>query len=282
MAIRRYTKASDNSPAWGYAIIEDIQGTGVYKLPMEWTRPPQDGIVAFAQVFNLPPEFVPTSGGLLRTLVRTSPTTIYDIKETTAAAAGTTIGATKYTSIIHPTEMRQVHHGAWRLTTSATGAADQVTIEVGEFVADTKLYAIVHDDDEVEGNLAYFGTGTDVSSSHGLTTGYRWSIPTSLTAGDDIAEMVFVDGVQIVGDIYDYYQHYGGGAYDMFEMDDGTVEILLVDPSLSPHTLFFAIFIRVPEPRINIRFEDPFDDDGVWVEYFDIPKGDIVVSHYIT
>jgi hypothetical protein len=282
MAIRRYLKASDNSPAYGHAIVDDIQGTGEFQLPIEWTRAPQDGIVTFAQSFNLPPEFVPYSGGILRTLSQTGMTTVYDIQETVAAATATTIGGCDYASVIHPTLMETIKQGAWNLTTSVAGAADQITLTMEEFVAEDPLYAIVHQDGEVQGNLTYFGTGTDVSSSYGLGPGYRWSVPTSLTSDDDIAEMVFVDGIQIIGDIYDYYQHYGGGAYDMFQMDDGTVEFLLVDPVLGATTLFFAIFIRVPEPRINIRYEDPFDEDGVWIEYFSIPKGDMVISYYIT
>lgn len=279
--IRRYLKSSDNAPAWGFAIIDDIQGSGVFKLPIEWTRAPQDGIVTFAQAFNLPPEFIPTSGSTLYTLAQTGTNTIYDIKDTDATAAVATISGIKYTSVLHPTSMRLVNQGAWRLTSSGAGAADQVTMSIAEYAAVDPLYAFVHDVGMIQGNMAYFGGGTDVSATYSLATGTRWSLPTSLTAADDIAEMVFADGEQIVGDIYDYQYSYGGGAYDMFKMEDGTVEIQLVDPVVAPTTLFFALFIRVPEPRINIRFEDPFDEDGVWIEYFDIPKGDIVVSYYI-
>ena len=282
MAIRRFQKAIDNSPAFGFAIVDEIQGSGVFQLPIEWSCPPQDGYVGFAQAFNLPPEFVPTSGATLRTLSRTTPTTIYNIKEAVAAATATTISAVKYISVIHPTLMRIVHHGAWQLTTSGSGAADQVTMLMKEFVANATLYAVVHDDGEVQGNLTYFGTGSDVSVAHSLVAGTRWSLPTSLTVGDDIAEMVFVNGVQVSGDLYDYRYSYGGGAYDMFRMDDGTIEIQFVNPVVAPTTLFFAIFIRVPEPRINIRYEDPFDENGVWIEYFNIPKGDIVISYYIS
>ena len=284
MAIRRYTKASDNAPAWGYAVIDEIQGTGVFKLPVEWTRAPQDGIVCFAQAFNLPPEFVPTGGSRLYILSRTAPGgIIYDIGTCTIPSATTGVSVIENATVITPNDQIIIPPQAWYyITTGLPTSPSRIELYTKEFTGEATLYAITHTSQVVKAPMVYFGAGDDVSASHGLATGTRWSIGISMPEDANIAEMVFVDGEQIVGDTYDYYQSYGGGAYDMFRMDDGTIEIQLVDPvNVSTTTLFFALFRRYAEPRINIRFEDPLDEDGVWIEYFDIPKGDIVISYYI-
>lgn len=296
MAIRRYTKASDNSPAWGYAVLEDIQGTGDFKLPVSWTRAPQDGIVAFAQTFNLPSEFIPTSDTVLRRLDRIggSGTLNYTVNTDVATPAGTTISDLSCCTVVHSSSQDLVQPSSWYTYSSTPGTGGSQIRFLSQEVTDvTPHYAIVHDHLPIVGRLSYFGSGSDVSATYGLAARTRYSFTTAFQFPEDpenpghpgqwdnVAEMVWVNGVQIVGDIYSYYYQYGGGVYDMFQMPDGTVEIQFVTPIGATDVLHVALFLRWPQPAINIRYESPFDEDGLWIQYWNIPKGDIVISYYV-
>lgn len=300
MAIRRFKLASDNHPAFGYATIDEISRGGDFFLETGWT--PQAAIVSIAQQFNLEAEFVPTSDAILLHLSQVTPGgKVYDINDNVGVAGGsaTTIDAFTPTSVLSLTNQEMVFPRTWYLNTSSSGEADQVTLTVGDLVSETDLYAITHPDGEVEGgSILYFGLGTDVSATYGLDPGTRWETATGVTASDDIAEMVFVDGDQVEGDIYYYYQSYGGGAYDMIVTDDGDLHIQFYTPvDTSVQSLMFLIIERMGEPFVIVRMtdengneSDPFepvmDDDGtehrgLWVRCGNIPKGDMMISYYI-
>lgn len=296
MAIRRYTKASDNSPAWGYAVIEDIQGTGDFKMPLAWTRAPQDGIVSFAQSFNLPNEFIPIQDTVLRRLDRAggSGTLNYDINTDVASPAASTISDLECCTVVHSTSEDLVQPSAWYLYSATPGSDGTQVRFLSQQVTDVAShFAIVHADLPIMGRLSYFGSGTDVSATYGLAARTRYAFATAFQFPadpdnpghpglyDNVAEMVWVNGVQIVGDTYSHYYSYGGGSYDLFPMPDGTVEIQFVTPLEATDVLRVALFNRWPQPMINIRYEDPFDEDGVWIQYWNIPKGDLLISYYV-
>jgi len=296
MAIRRYTKASDNSPAWGYAVIEDIQGSGDFKLPLSWTRAPQDGIVTFAQSFNLPNEFIPYADSVLKRLDRAggSGTQNYDVNTDVATPVASTVSDAECCTVLHPSFPDLIQPSAWYAYSGTPGAAaSQVRFASQEITDVATHYVIVHQDLPVTGDLAYFGSGTDVSATYGLPARTRYSFPTAFRfpadpenpghpgQHDNVAEMVWVNGVQLVGDTYSTYYPYGTGAYDIFPMPDGTVEIQFDPAPEATDVMHVAFFIRWPEPMINIRFEEPFDDDGVWIQYWNLPKGDLIISYHI-
>lgn len=296
MAIRRYTKASDNSPAWGYAVIEDIQGSGDFKLPLSWTRAPQDGIVCFGQSFNLPNEFIPYSGTVLRRLDRAGAagTLNYNINTDEASPASETISDLECCTVLHGSLHELLQAPSWYLYSGTPGSeASQVRLESQQVTDVTPHFAIVHSDLPVMGRLSHFGSGTDVSATYGLAARTRYSFATAFQFPadpdnpghpgqyDNVAEMVWVNGDQVIGDIYSHYYDYGGGAYDMHPMPDGTVEIQFVDPLEATDVLHVALFNRWPEPMINIRYESPFDADGVWIQYWNLPKGDLIISYYV-
>ena len=301
MAIRRYTKSTDNAPAWGYTVIDNIQGSGIIKMPIGWTRLPQDGIVTFGQTFNLPSEFVPISGTTLRRLDRAggSGTQTYDINTDVATPVAATISETVCTSIISSDNNGLIQPSAWYLSSATPGvAASTVEFHSKESTDAATHYAIVHPDFPIMGNLSHFGSGTDVSATYSLPARTRYSFPTAFKFPadpdkpghpgnyDDVAEMVWLNGTQLVGDTYSMYYHYGGGAYDMFSMPNGTVEIKFVTALTATDVLRVAFFLRWPEPMVNISFENPFVEDesgiGVMIEYWNLPKGDIILSHYLS
>jgi hypothetical protein len=287
MALRRFTLAIDNHPAFGFATIEEISRSGEFQLETGWT--PQAAIVSLAQQFNLPPEFIPTSGAMLYRLDQASPGgKVYDIYDNIGITGGTaaTISIFEHVGVVSPVIEEMVTPRAWYLDTSVTGEADQVTLTVDELSGETDLYAISHGDDEVEGELLFFGVGTDVSVAHDLPAGTMWETATSIPADANIAEMVFVDGIQVEGDIY-----YGAyGAYDMTVVE-GTVYISFVTPiDTGVQSLMFGIFDRLGEPIIHVRETNPFeiqiDEEenehrGVMVTFENFPKGDTILSYYI-
>ena len=301
MAIRRFTLAADNHPAFGFVKIDEISRGGDFFIETGWT--PQAAIVALAQQFNLAHEFVPYSGSILYRLEQTTPgAKTYNIFDNIGISGGSaaTISSFEKTSVISVAGSEIVSSRTWNLFTTSAGEADQVVFQVGDLTAETDLYAIVHDDDEVDGNIIYFGAGTDVSATYDLDPGTRWETATSVTVADNIAEMIFVDGTQIEGDIYSIYYEggYGGGEYDMIVNEDGTVHIQFVNPiDTGSQNLMFVIFERAGEPFVTVKMlnedeteADPFeilvDEDGtehrgVRCVCGNIPKGDMMVSYYI-
>ena len=123
MSIDRYILHSDNAPGWGYATVSDIQGTGIFHLDMNWTIAPQNGIITFAQTFNLPHEFIPTSDASLLYLEQSEPNSrFYDAKlyDTPGGGSVTTISALKRITIVSPTNMEMIHSSAWYLLSSGS------------------------------------------------------------------------------------------------------------------------------------------------------------------
>jgi hypothetical protein len=288
MALRRFRLASDNHPAYGYIVIDEISRSGEFQIET-WGWTPQAAIVSLAEQFRLPSEFVPTSGSTLYRLQMEGnqySLLTYDTSEGTPIS----LSLLKYVSVIEPVSMCFVPI----INMYAVGDASGVTsIELATSGLSDAMWAIAHDDDFVEGGVLYFDNGTDVSVTYGLDPGTRWETATSIPSDANIAEMVFVDGAQVEGDIY--YGEYG--SYQMFIVE-GAVHIQFVTPiDMRVQTLMFVIFDKVGEPIIHLKMRnadgsdaDPFEvqidkdgdeHQGVMVTYENFPKDNATISYYI-
>jgi hypothetical protein len=284
MAIRTFQLAIDNHPVYGYVPVPNISGTGVLRLKTG-VRRVQAAMVAFAEQYSLPHEFLPSSGASLNVLTQSDPTT-YAIETAEISPAGATISVLDHASVIYETAPALIPHQGFQLTASS-GEFDGLTMLTKEYTAATTLYLITHATAEVRGPLSYFGEGTDVSATYSLDTGTRFLLMTGVTRDDDLAEMIFVDGTQLTGDVYDYHYNYGTGNYQLIYTDDFELHVQFAAPvDTSTSHLRFAVFERTPRPMIRVRENEPFviDEDGdygVWIEYFNIPKGDMYFNCWL-
>jgi len=175
---------------------------------------------------------------------------------------------------------------AWNLYTSGSGMADKIQFTVKEFDSISTLWAMVHDVSPVEGDLRYFGIGTDASASFGLPPRTKILLISGIEDIEDIAEIVFVNGEQIEGDTYSEYYYYGQGAYDLTIENSNLYCTFREAPGIDD-PYYFAIFDRKPSPQLRVRFEkDPFADGpngekGMWLVYQDIPKGVLIFNYFI-
>lgn len=290
MAIRRYKLAIDNHPAAGYATIDDIQGSGEFFVDIGWK--PQAATVSFAKQYVLPPEFIPYEGSHLYLLVQDAPLSrTYDILDFTSIAGfpgvPTSLGVNQYTNLFYfdflsGTNSYFVNPNSWNMFSSgATASADKISLNVADFAPVQFLFLISNPLDVVKGDLLYFGSGADVSATYGLPPLTKFEIIGGVEALTDIAEMIFVKGEQWVGDIYDYYYHYGTGSYDL-TVEDGTLYIQFNSPLDPDWPYFFLIFNKFPQPEIKVRYEnDPFEENGFWVVYNNLPKGILRFNYYV-
>lgn len=282
MAIRTFELAIDNHPVYGYATVEEISGSGVFRI-RTGVRRIQAATLAIAEQYPLPHEFIPSADSTLYTLSENSATE-FAIQTHAITPAPATVPSTSRGTVLDATvPVVLPSNGGWVTTDSPPGEADLVTLAVGDMSGDT-LYLITHNDYLVDAKLVYVGGGTDVSATYGLPTGSRFKLMEGVTKADDLAEMVFVDGVQLVGDIYNYEYEYGEGAYKLI-----FTELLELHAQLTTavdtvtQALTFFVFSRMPRPMLRVRANDPFSiydgEWGVWVEYFNIPKGDMVFNY---
>jgi len=288
MAIRRYTLATDNMPATGYVEIDDISGSGDFHVEIGWT--PQAATVSLAKYYNLPSEYIPSSGTLLYELEQDAPSSLtYDIKEvdTFVTPSTTTISSIYFTDIFYVSSIyKMISRQAWNLYTSSSGAADKIQFQVKEFDSVSTLWAMVHPEVQIEGDLRYFGAGTDVSASWGLAPRTKIQLVSGISESDDIAEIVFVNGAQIIGDTYDEYYYEGQGAYDL-TIENNILYCTFREVPGADDPYYFAIFDKRPEPELRIRFENaPFSDGpngekGMWLIYKNIPKGILRFNYYV-
>lgn len=280
--MRRYKLATDNHPAAGYATIDDIQGSGEFFMELGWK--PQAATVSLAKQFMTPAEYIPTSGVSLYILEQNANAPlgqIYDIKESTTGYPGTTVSALNYTSLFRMDNNDMISPNAWSLLATATDMADQVSLSVKEFKSDTSLILLSDNYGVVEGQLVYSGIGSDVSAVFGLPALTKFQILGGITELTEVAEMVFVNGEQVQGDIYDYYYYYGTGAYDM-TVEDGILYITFASALNVTDLLYFMVFLRKSQPELRVRYEDePFDDNGLWLVYNNLPKGILRFNYYI-
>jgi len=284
MAIRRYKLATDNHPAAGYATIDDIQGSGEFFMELGWT--PQAATVSLAKQYMTQPEYVPTSGALLCSLSQDAPASqSYDILEFNLGAAPTTVSALTYTSVYawNITGVSNfINMNTWTLLSSVSlTEADKISFSVKDFTAVNALLLVTDPVDTVKGKPLYAGFGTDVSASFGLPALTKFSVIGGVTELTEVAEMVFVDGIQLSGDIYDYDYHYGTGAYDM-TVENNILYIQFRTPVDPASLAFFIIFLRTPQPELRVRYEnDPFEDTGLWLVYNNLPKGILRFNYYV-
>lgn len=284
MAIRTFELAIDNHPVYGYYRVTDIGGSGVMRVNTG-VRRIQAATVAIAEQYSLPPEYIPMSGATVHRLLQ-KVDNFYDIFSRSQAPVPATIPAHINATVIHPTEMKVVSPQAWYLYTSTSPGdpADEVVFISQEYsVSMPAMFAITHPQAEVRGDLVYFGQGSDVSFIYGLPPGSRFNLMSGVTEDDDLAEMVFVDGLQTEGDIYYYDESYGEGAYRLIFTEGLDLEVLFSTPvDTTMVTLDFAVFRRMPRPMLRVRADDPFSlyegNNGVWLEYFNIPKGDMTFN----
>lgn len=210
MANYRFILADDNRPADGTMTLEGISGSGELFVELGWV--PNGGTVSLARAFNLPAEFAPNAGATLDELQQSGTLNIYDLLTHVAVPSATTFDSAAYQSVLNPTTQKFITDRGWYITSTGAGVApSQVTFMTQEYTATPLLYALSHDDAQVCGEVAYFGVGTDVSASYGLAARTRWSLATTLTDEDDIAEMVFEDGGQIQGDFYNWGEDFRSG-----------------------------------------------------------------------
>lgn len=280
MAIRRYKLATDNHPAAGYATIDDIQGSGEFFMELGWK--PQAATVSLAKQFMTPAEYIPTSGTTLYVLEQTAPLSQnYDIKEFNTTIPPATVSSFQYTSVYRLSLNDMVNRNAWSLLSAVSDEADQVSLSVLELKNDQYLILLSDPNGTVEGHPIYNGFGIDVSATFGLPALTKFQIMGGVTELTEVAEMVFVNGVQLQGDIYDYDYYYGTGAYDM-TVENGILYITFATPIDLLDLAYFIVFLRNPQPELRVRYEsDPFEDNGLWLVYNNLPKGILRFNYYV-
>lgn len=284
MAIRTFQLAIDNHPVYGYVPVPNISGSGVLRLKTG-VRRVQAAMVAFAEQYPSHHEYIPSSGASLYLLSQDISTT-YQIAEATIPSALTEISVFDNATVVHATTPSIVPPPGYQFSVGNVGP-NGISLLTKELTAISTLYMITHPISEVRGPLSYFGAGTDVSATYSLAAGTRFRLMTGVTRDDDLAEMIFVDGTQITGDVYDYHYNYGTGSYQLIYTDDFELHVQFATPiDTSTSYLRFAVFERTPRPMIRVRENDPFvlDEDGdygVWIEYFNIPKGDMYFNCWL-
>lgn len=280
MAIRRYKLATDNHPAAGYATIDDIQGSGEFFLELGWR--PQAATVSLAKQYITPAEYIPTSGTTLYLLDQVAPLgQVYDIKEFTIGMAATTVSAFTYTSVFRYDVSYMINRNAWTLLATATDEADQVSLSVKDVKNDSYLVLLSDPDGTVEGHPLYNGSGSDVSASFSLPARTKYLVLGGVTELTEVAEMVFVNGVQLQGDIYDYYYYYGTGAYDM-TVENNNLYITFATALSATDMVYFMVFLRTAQPELRVRYEtDPFEANGLWLVYNNLPKGILRFNYFV-
>lgn len=287
MAIRRYNLAIDNHPASGYGIIDDIQGDGEFFLEIGWE--PQAATISFARQYITPSEYIPFEGSHLYILSQDAPNSqTYDIYDKTSIAGpdiAQTISSRDYVSVFYSdlsTDYYYVTPRSWSLLSALSlSEADKISFSVKDFIGISTMFLIENPNDTVKGSLRYHGLGTDVSLSYSLPALSKFELCSGVSALTDIAEMIFVQGNQIVGDIYSYYYDYGVGNYDL-TVENNTLYIKFNSPLDPDWPYYFFIFDKIPSPEIMVRYDkDPFEENGLWIEYKNLPKGILKFNYYI-
>jgi hypothetical protein len=291
MAIRRYTLATDNHPASGYATIDNIEGSGEFFLEIGWR--PQAATLSLATQYPLADSFIPSSGAALYLLGQKSgippDDQIYYIAEAVSPYAPVTWDVVAFRDLqntlfypdVTPTLSYEMPNNIWYYYSDIASDVDSVLVTAKLFTASTLLFMLSHTTAKINGELSYFGTGTDVSATFGLPARTKYELMTGVAEDADLAEIVIVNGQQVVGDTYSYYYHYGQGFYDM-RIEEGVLYIYFTVPLNISDEYFFFIFHPVPRPELRVRFEtDPFDDNGLWIVYNNLPEGMLKFNYYI-
>jgi hypothetical protein len=292
MAIRRYTLATDNHPASGYATIDNIEGSGEFFLEIGWR--PQAATVSLATQYALEDTFVPIADATFHFLWQKSVTPpddqIYYILEGVFpltpitpwdAAALKDLHHTIFYADITPSLSYEIANNLWYYYSDAGSPVDSIFITAKVFTGETALGMLGHTTAKINGRLSYFGSGTDVSVSFGLPALTKFEIMTGVADDADFAEVIIINGQQVVGDTYSYYYPYGQGFYDM-TIESGSLYITFKNALDVSDEYFFFIFRPVPRPELRVRFEtDPFDDNGLWIVYNNLPEGMLKFNYYI-
>lgn len=287
MAIRRYKLAIDNHPAAGYATIDDIQGSGEFFMELGWE--PQAATVSLAKQYMTPPEYVPTKEAVLHILLQDGATPsgqAYNIIEASAAATPMTVSALQYTSIYTFDFISSsffINPNSWTLFSNISiDMADQVVFSTRDFIVSTPVMLMLVDRyHTIQAKPLYAGFGIDASASFGLPPLTKFEIMGGITELTEVAEMVFIDGIQLEGDIYDYDYYYGTGAYDM-TVENNILYIQFNTPVDPFQLAFFIIFARAAQPELRVRYENnPFEENGMWLVYNNLPKGILRFNYYV-
>lgn len=284
MAIRRYKLAIDNHPVAGYATIDDIQGSGEFFMEIGWE--PQAATVSLAKQYMTPEEYIPTSDAKIYYLGQSSPgSQDYDIYNFLTSPTAATVSALTYNSIYTLNlsgDSNYIRNNSWYLNSNISlSAVDQVVFSVKDFTSKTTLLLLNDQYNVIDGHPLYAGYGIDVSVSFGLPALTKFLLYTGIDSLSEIAEMVFVDGIQIEGDIYDYDYSYHTGAYYL-TIESNALYLQFITP-LDPLSMaFFMVFRRQSEPEIRVRYEsDPFEETGLWIVYNNLPKGTLRFNYYV-
>jgi len=284
MAIRRYKLAIDNHPAAGYATIDDIQGSGEFFMELGWH--PQAATVSLAKQYFTPAKFIPISDSKLYVLLQTAPGALsYNINTCTTVPAATDVSSLTYSSLFNwsiSSRSNFINTNSWHLYSniSPTGA-DQAILYVNDFTAYMTLLLLSHPDDFIDGECIYSGFGSDVSVTYGLPALTKFELLSGVSSLSEIAEMVFIDGDQVTGDIYDYDYSYHTGAY-FLSIESDVLYLQFYTPVSPAELAYFMVFRRQPEPELRVRYEsDPFEDNGLWIVYNNLPKGTLIFNYFV-
>jgi len=284
MALRRFTLATDNHPAYGYATIDDLSGSGEILIEVGWL--PQAATVALTQQFGLPHEYFPPTGTELQKCTRDGVGgVVYSIEDYDGSSwSASTVASSKKVSLFNENALSsyQVSDHGWYINTASTpGPSDKVTLTAGDLTTVDDLWLMTRDDAATTGILYESGTGSDVSATYSLPTRTRYEITTGIASTEDIAEMVFVNGAQLQGDVYSGSYDYGIGSYDRLLLDTGELHISFESALEATDHVYFFVFSIFPRPYVRVKASSPFTSTGFIIEYGNIPKGDMSFNYYV-